>query len=101
MDNQSLLNTLDIHIIKTTLLAQFAKKPKHTIFAVTLSNINKALTPKKHTNSTIKVPLKHYKYLITFLQKEANILLKRRPYNHKIIIKKGKHPRFGPLYKIS
>ena len=66
-----------------------------------MADINKALVLKKHTNSAIKVLLKYYKYLIVFLQKKANKLAKRQPYNYKIIIKEGKHPRFKPLYKIS
>ena len=71
------------------------------IFAVTIADINKALIPKKHTNSAVKVPLEHYKHLIVFLQKEADKLAECQPYNYKIIIKEGKYPRFGPLYGIS
>jgi len=67
MDNQSSPNTLDIHIIKTTPLARLAKKPKYTIFAVTMADIKKALALKKHTNLAIKVPVKYYKYLNIFL----------------------------------
>ena len=71
------------------------------IFAVTIADINKALIPKKHTNSAVKVPLEHHKYLIAFSRKEADKLAERRPYNHKIVIKEGKHLRFRPLYRIS
>ena len=71
------------------------------IFVIIISNINKALVSKKHTNFIIKVPLKYYKYLVVFLQKEVDKLLKRRPYNHKIKIKEGKYPRFRPLYRMS
>ena len=88
-------------MIGATLLAWLAKKPEHMIFAVTLSDIDKALVPKKHTNPAIKVPLEYYKYLIVFLRKKANKLAERRPYNYKIIIKDGKHSRFRPLYRMS
>jgi len=67
MDNLSKLGTLDIHIIKATLLAQLAKKPEHTIFAVTIANIKKALAPKKYTNPTIKVLVEYYNRLEVFL----------------------------------
>ena len=71
------------------------------IFAVIIANINKALVLKKYTNLAIKVLLEYYKHLITFSRKEVNKLAERRPYNHKIIIKEGKYPRFGPLYRMS
>ena len=66
-----------------------------------MADINKALVLKRYTNPAVKVLLEHYKYLIIFLWKEADKLVKRRPYNYKIIIKEGKYPRFKPLYKIS
>ena len=71
------------------------------IFAVIIADIDKALVLKKYTNPATKVLLEYYKHLIAFSRKEANKLAKRRPYNYKIIIKKGKYPRFRPLYKMS
>ena len=71
------------------------------IFAIIIANINKALILKKHTNLTAKVLPEYYKHLIIFSQKKANKLAERQPYNHKIVIKKGKYPRFKPLYRIS
>ena len=67
MDNLNKLNTLDICIIGATLLAWLARKPKYTIFAVTITNIKKALALKKHTNPAIKVLVEYYKYLDVFL----------------------------------
>jgi hypothetical protein len=66
-----------------------------------MANINKALALKKYTNSATKVLLEYYKYLIIFLRKEVNKLVKCQLYNHKIVIKEGKYFRFKPLYKIS
>jgi hypothetical protein len=43
MDNQSPLNALDIYIIGATPLAQLAKKPEYTIFAIIMADIKKAL----------------------------------------------------------
>ena len=54
-------------MIGATPLVQLAKKPKYTIFAVTIANINKALTLKKYTDFAVKVPPEYYKYLIIFL----------------------------------
>ena len=71
------------------------------IFAVIMADINKALVLKRHTNPAVKVLLEYYKHLIVFLRKEADKLVKRQLYNYKIVIKEGKYPGFGPLYKIS
>jgi len=98
MDNPSELSTLNIRIIRATPLAQLAKKPEHIIFAVIIADIKKALVLKKHTNPATKVLIEYYYRLNVFLRKEANKLLEYRPYNHKIILKEGKQPRFGPLY---
>ena len=67
MDDLSKLNTLDVYIIRATLLVRLAIKPKHTIFAVIIANIKKALVLKKHTNPAIKVLVGYYKYLDIFL----------------------------------
>jgi len=58
---------MDIYIIGATLLARLARKPKYTIFAVTIANIKKALALKKHTNPAIKVLVCYYKHLEVFL----------------------------------
>ena len=58
---------LNIYIIRATLLAQLAKKPKYIIFAIIMANIKKALALKKYTNPAIKVPVEYYKYLDIFL----------------------------------
>ena len=62
-------------MIKTTLLVWLAKKPKHTIFAIIIANIKKALVLKKHTNPATKVLVYYYKYLNIFSQKKANKLV--------------------------
>ena len=67
MDNLNKLNTLDIYIIRATLLARLARKPKYIIFAVIIANIKKALVLKRHTNPAIKVLVEYYKYLDIFL----------------------------------
>ena len=62
-----MLNTLDVYIIRATLLAQLARKPEYMIFAVTMADIKKALALKKHTNPAIKVLIEYHNYLDVFL----------------------------------
>ena len=70
------------------------------IFVITVADIKKALVLKKHTDPAIKVLVCYYKHLNIFSQKEANKLAEHQLYNHKIILKEGKQPKFRPLYKI-
>ena len=88
-------------MIKATPLIQLAKKPKYIIFAIIIANIKKALVLKKYTDPAIKVLVYYHKHLNIFLRKETNKLAEYRLYNHKIIFKEGKQPKFGSLYKIS
>jgi len=67
MDDLNKLNMLNICIIGATLLAQLARKPKYTIFAIIMADIKKALALKKYTNPAIKVLVEYYKYLDIFL----------------------------------
>ena len=67
MDDLNKPNTLDICIIRATLLAWLARKPEYTIFTVIIANIKKALALKKYTNPAIKVLVEYYKYLDIFL----------------------------------
>jgi len=92
---------MDICMIRATPLARLARKPKYTIFAVTMADIKKALALKKHTNPATEVLVCHYKHLEVFSQKKADKLVEHQLYNHKIVLKEGKQLGFGPLYRIS
>ena len=66
-----------------------------------MADIKKALVLKKYTNPVTKVLVDYYKHLNIFSRKEANKLVEYQPSNYKIVLKKGKQPGFGPLYRIS
>jgi len=65
-----------------------------------MADIKKILTPKKHIDPATKIPAYYYENLIIFLQKETDKLAEHQLYNHKIILKERKQPRFGPLYRM-
>jgi hypothetical protein len=65
-----------------------------------MANIKKALILKKYTDPAIKVLVYYYKHLNICSRKEANKLVKYRLYNHKIVLKEGKQPKFRSLYRI-
>ena len=81
---------MDIYIIGAAPLVRLIKKYGYKIFAITIVDIKKALTPKKDTNLAAKVPKEYYKYLDIFSRKEADKLPKYRIYDYKIILKDGK-----------
>jgi len=54
-------------MIGATLLAHLARKPKYTIFIITMADIKKALALKKHIDPAIKIPVDYHKDLDIFL----------------------------------
>ena len=66
-----------------------------------MADIKKVLVLKKYTDPAIKVLVYYYKHLDIFSWKKANKLAEHQLYNHKIVLKKGKQPRFRPLYRMS
>jgi hypothetical protein len=68
---------------------------------VTISDIDKALAEKKHTNPATKLPPKYYDLLEVFSREDSNKLPERRAYDYKIKLKDGKQHGFGPLYSMS
>lgn len=77
-----------------------ARKEGIQIFSVSLKDINDALAINKKTTpdpSTI-VPSEYHQYLPLFSEEGSNKLPPRRKYDHKIELKVGAAPPFGPLY---
>jgi hypothetical protein len=93
--------SMDICLIGAAPLALLARKHEHEIFAVSIADIDKALSPKTYTDPTTKVPEEYHKHLRVFSRQEADRLPEHRPYDHNIILEEGKQPGFGPLYGMS
>jgi len=72
-----------------------------TIFAATLQDIEKALTPKTAIDPKEKLPIEYHEFLDVFSKKEADKLPPHRSYDHTIQLKEGSEPPFGPLYDMS
>ncbi|KAM3518662.1 hypothetical protein MY4038_010033 [Beauveria bassiana] len=84
-------------------LAKRARKTpqEYKIFAATLQDIEKALTPKANLDPKEKLPNEYYEFLDVFSKKEADKLPPHRSYDHSIQLKEGSEPPFGPLYDMS
>lgn len=92
---------LDICAIGAAPMIALARKDQHELFAVSMRDIEKALSPKTHTDPATKVPLEHQHMLHVFSRKEADKLPEHRPYDHHLKLEPGKQPPFGPLYSMS
>jgi hypothetical protein len=78
-------------------------KERLQIFALSLYDVNRALDRKKIDEGDLKdlVPAEYHEFLPLFSEAVANQLPPHRPYNHKIPLKEGFTPPFGPLYSLS
>ena len=90
------------------------QKESVQIFAMSLYDINKALqTPTPNPQDTepadppdyqrLKslIPPKYHSFLPPFGKSIANKLPPHRPYDHRITLKEGFEPPFGPLYSLA
>jgi len=75
-----------------------------TVFSLSLYEINRALEPKKevkHLDLVDYVPKEYHEFLPLFSEAVAKALPPHRPYDHKIPLREGFTPPFGPLYSLS
>jgi len=90
------------------------QKESVQIFAMSLYDINKALqTPTPNPQDTepadppdyqrLKslIPPKYHSFLPLFWESIANKIPPHRPYDHRISLKEGFEPPFGPLYSLA
>jgi len=86
---------------------RLAYKQKLTIFSTSLYEINQALgvgeQAKKLKELDLKdyVPAEYHEFLPLFSETLAKNLPPHRPYDHKIPLREGFTPPFGPLYSMS
>lgn len=78
-----------------------AAKEDHTILAVSMEDINEALSEKPKVDPAKLLPEVYHKYLSVFSKDEADRLPPHRPSDHRIILKPGSEAPWGPLYGMS
>jgi predicted aspartyl protease len=89
---------LSIAMIEPVPLTRQAKRNRRQIHAISLYEINKAFDQNKETNNISDIiPLEYHKFLPLFCKVEANKLLPHRLYDHRIPLKEGFTPPFGPI----
>jgi len=72
------------------------------VFSVTLEELEEVVNGKKPAvNINQLVPEHFHEFLHLFREEDAQKLPSHRPYDHKIPLKPGTEPPFGPLYGMS
>lgn len=100
------IKSLDVCMISAAPFALLTKRARkdpesYRVFAVTLKDVEKALAPKVTMDPREKLPEEYHDFLDVFSKQEAGRLPPHRPYDHKIQLKEGAEPSFGPLYDMS
>jgi hypothetical protein len=83
---------------------RLSKNKDVQIFAISFRDIEKTLETKVKVDPKTLMPEEFHsdsKFMKTFNKQNSDKLLFRRLYDHKIELKPGKHPSFGPLYGMS
>jgi len=76
---------------------RIASKERLAIFSLSLYEINRALQPeKKQLNLADYVPKEYHEFLPLFSEAVAKAVPPHRPYDHKIPLREGFTPPFGP-----
>ena len=94
----SSVKPLKVYAINSAPFVRLARKKNHTLFIVTLRNIEKALATKPSVDPATILSPEYHDFLDVFSREASDTLLEHRLYDHKIQLEPGKTPRFEPLY---
>ncbi|KAH0606065.1 uncharacterized protein H6S33_004522 [Morchella sextelata] len=89
------------HLVSSAALCRFARRDKLQIFSTTIEEIDQTMGEAPKENWRNRVPTRYKRFHEMMDEKFANEMPPRRPYDHKIPLKEGKEPPFGPLYGMS
>jgi hypothetical protein len=92
---------LDLCMIGAAPFAALIRRKNVEVFAISMRDIEKALSPKEYVDPAVKLPTMYHDVLNAFSKADADKLPPRRPYDHKINLEAGKTPPYGPLYGMS
>ncbi|KAI0993735.1 hypothetical protein K3495_g14450, partial [Podosphaera aphanis] len=89
------------HLITSAAIVRLARKHRLQIYAANIHDIDNALKSKPLDDWRKRVPTQYHKYGDMMDELLANSMPPRRLYDHKIPLKEGKDPPFGPMYGMS
>ena len=97
--------TIDIAAISQTGFRKTVRKEKRlheaaTTFAISAADID-AMLEQPDQDRTPEIPTEYQEFATLFSEVEANRLPPHRPGDHRIQLREGTAPSFGPLYSLS
>jgi len=89
----------EISLLGALAFLELQQEENLEVFSVTLKELDEAIKGKSQPVNVRQLVLKHHHaFLHLFQEEEAWKLPPHRPYDHKISLKPGMEPPFGPLY---
>lgn len=92
---------LEVRAVGAAPFALLVTKPNIELFAITMKDIEKALSKSALTDPATRLPPKYHDFLDVFSKDLANELPPHRKSDHKIPLHPGTTPGYGPLYNMS
>ena len=97
--------TIDIATVSLTGFRKTVRKEKRlhkaaTTFAISAADID-AMLEQPDQDRTLQIPMEYQGFRTLFSELEANKLPPHRPGDHRIQLRQGTAPSFGPLYSLS
>lgn len=80
---------------------ELVSKADHNLMSASIEDITEALRDKPFVDPAEKLPKIYHKFLPVFSKDEADKLPPHRPSDHRILLKPGSEPPWGPLYGMS
>lgn len=97
----SIKSSITIESCDINSFEESASEANHTLMVASIEDIREALRNKPFVNPAEKLPKIYHEFLPVFSKDEADKLPPHRPSDHKIILKSGCEPPWGPLYGMS
>lgn len=98
---KGILPSQRLKLVSTATLTKLARQHKLQVNSTTVGNIESCLKDNDNDDWKRRVPKIYHKFSNMMSENLANQLPPRRQYDHKIPLKDGKEPPFGPLYGMS
>ena len=79
----------------------FVAQDNISVMTITIEDIEQALKDKPRSDPSLKLPKIYHEFLSVFSIEEADKVPPHRPSHHRIILKPGAEPPWGPQYGMS
>ena len=95
------LSSIEIEYCDRETFDNLAAQDCAMVMAVSITDIREALKDKPVVDPAEKLPKVYHEFLPVFSKEKADGLPEHRPSDHRILLKPGSEPPWGPLYGMS